>query len=273
MEKIFPPPPTSTCSKLIKNRQDRKHLDTLNAFIGELSRRRNEGIPYSLEELARKHGIGPDTARQAEKIFEQAGSKLDLDIAGGLEGYRPPPPVVRQKFRRSPWDNGVFVFLDSPRVGAAFASLQPEFEKRFSKQKTGSFDGAPESLEEFPQWLEDLYSKTQGEEDFTLLNIALHLLCSRGEAMEAVRDYTVEVLRLFWQVFLPAKEPEYIEGFVGRFALFCYEILYRGGRPDIDPLVSKRTAKTAELRLRLSAFFRAWASLTRDNQASLQQPS
>ena len=253
--------------------EDRKHLDTLNAFIGELSRRCNEGIPYSLEELARKHGIGPDTARQAEKIFEQASSKLDLDIAGGLEGYRPPPPVVRQKFRRSPWDNGVFVFLDSPKVRAAFASLQPELEKRFSKQKTGSFDGPPDSLEEFPRGLEDLYSKTQGEEDFTLLNIALHLLCSRGVAMEAVRDYAVEVLRLFWQVFLPAKEPEHLEGFVGRFALFCYEILYRGGLVDIDPVVSKRTAKTAEFRLRPSAFFRAWASLTRDNRASLQQPS
>jgi len=247
--------------------EDRKHLDTLNAFISELNRQRNEGIPYSLEELGREHGIDLDTARQAEKILEQASSKLDLDIAGGLEGYRPPPPVVRQKFRRSPWDNGVFVFLDSPRVRAAFASLQPELEKRFSKQKTGSFDGPPDSLEKFPQWVEDLYSKTQGEEDFTLLNIALHLLCSRGEAMEAVRDYAVEVLRLFWQVFLPAKEPEHIEGFVGRFALFCYEILYRGGLADIEPVVSIRTAKTAEFRLRPSAFSRAWASLTRDNQA------
>ena len=74
-------------------------------------------------------------------------------------------------------------------------------------------------------------------------------------------------------MFLPAKEPEHIEGFVGKFALFCYEILYNGGLADIDPVVSKRTAKTAEFRLRPSAFFRAWASLTRDNQASLQQPS
>jgi hypothetical protein len=247
--------------------EDRKYLDTVNAFIRELSRRRNEGIPYSLEELSREHEIDLDTARQAEKIYEQAGSRLDLDIDGGLEGYRPPPPIVRQKFRRSPWDNGVFVFLDSPRVRAAFASIQPEHEKHFSKQKAGSFDGPPDSLEEFPQWLEDLYSKTQGEEDFTLLNIALHLLCSRGEAMEAVRDYAVEVLRLFWQVFLPAKEPEHIEGFIERFALFCHEILYRGGLADINPVVSKRTAKTAEFRLRPSEFFRAWASLTRDNQA------
>ena len=247
--------------------EDRKYLDTLNAFISELSRRRNEGIPYSLEDLGREHGIDLDTARQAEKIYERAGSRLDLDIDGGLEGYRPPPPVVRQKFRRPPWDNGVFVFLDSPRVRAAFASLQPELEKRFSKQKAGSFNGPPDSLEEFPKWLEDLYSKTQGEADFMLLNIALHLLCSRGEAMEAVQDYAVEVLRLFWQVFLPSKEPEHIEGFVGKFALFCYEILYRGGLADIDPVVLKRTAKTAEFRLRPSAFFRAWASLTRDNQA------
>jgi len=246
--------------------EDRKHLDTLNAVMREMTRRHNEGIPYSLEELAREHGVDLDTVRQVEKIFEQASSGLDLEIAGGLEGYRPPPPVVRQKFRRSPWDNGVFVFLDSPRVRAAFTALQPELEKRSSKQKAGSFDGPPDSLEEFPKWIEDLYSKTERENDFTLLNIALHLLCSRGEAMEAVRDYAVEVLRLYWQVFLPSKEPEHSEGFSGRFALFCYEILYRGGLAEIDPVVSRRTAERAEFRLRPSAFFRAWASLTRDER-------
>ena len=82
--------------------EEQKHLDTLNAFIKELSRRRNEGIPCSLEELARKHGVDLEIARQAQEIYEKVTSKFDLDIDGGLEGYLPPPPIVREKFRLRP---------------------------------------------------------------------------------------------------------------------------------------------------------------------------
>ena len=239
--------------------EEKEQLDTLNAFIMELNQRHNEGLPVSLDELARKHGISTDVARQAAEILHKAVSKFELDIAGGLEGYRPPPPVDRQKFRASPWENGVFVFLESPRV-------RKLFRESFSQRDTGATGGPPDSLEAFPRWLEELYFDDQAREDFTLLNISLHLLCSRGEETEAVRDYAVEVLRLFWQVFVPAKEPQHMEAFVEKFALFCYQVLYLGGLADIDPVVTNRNAQKAEYGLRPSAFFRAWASLARDTQ-------
>ena len=103
------------------------------------------------------------------------------------------------------------------------------------------------------------------QHDFTFLNVTLHLLCSRREVMESVRDYAVEVLRLYWQVFLSAKEPEQFEGFIRKFARFCYKFLYRSGLADIDPVVTKQTATKGMFRLCPSAFFRAWASLTRDS--------
>lgn len=243
---------------------EQEHLDRLNSLLAELSRLRGEGLGYSLEELAHKHGIELDTARQAEEFFSKIGSELNLEIEGGLEGYRPPPPVARGNFRLSPWANGIFVFLDSPRVKALFSSLQPQLKERFSIRETESFGGPPDSLEALPKWLEDLYFATQAQHDFTLLNTALHLLCSRGAVMEPVRDYAVEVLRLFWQVFLRSKDPQELESFIGTFARFCYEVLYRGGLAEIDLAVTKRTARKAQFRMRPSTFFRAWVNLTKE---------
>lgn len=247
--------------------EEKRQLDTFNALLQDLSLRRNEGVHYRLEDLAEKHGVDLETARQAEEIYDQASSKLDIDIDGGLEGYQPPPPGVRQEFRRPPWNNRAFVFMDSPRVRGLFSSLQSEIKNRVSKHKPGSAEGPPDSLDAFPNWLEELYFETQAQRDYTLLNVTLHLLCSRGEEMEAVRDYAVEVLRLYWQIFVASKEPEQIENFIGEFARFCFEVLYCGGLADIDPVVTKRTAGKAEFRLRPSAFLRAWASLTRNNPA------
>jgi hypothetical protein len=157
----------------------------------------------------------------------------------------------------------VFVFLDSPRVRELFASLQRHIEKRFPQREPGAFSGPPISLEALPEWIENLYFDSQSRNDFTFLNVALHMLCSRGAEMEPVRDYAAEVLRLFWQVFLPSKEPRKLERFIGTFGRFCYAVLYRGGLADIDPVVTEAMAKRAEFRMRPSAFIRAWANLTR----------
>jgi hypothetical protein len=235
----------------------KEQLDTLNAFIKELNRRRNEGTPVTLDELAREYGVSADVARQAEEILRNATSRFELDIPGGLEGYRPPPPVDRQKFRAAPWENGVFVFLDSPRV-------EQLFRETVSRRDTGTGSEPPDSLEDVPRWLEELTFADKSQEDFTLLNISLHLLCNRGQVMEPVRDYAVEVLRLFWQVFVPDKEPASIEAFIGGFALFCYQVLFRGGLADIEPIVSQGAAKKAGFSLGPSAFFRAWAFPARD---------
>jgi hypothetical protein len=243
--------------------EEQRQLDTFNAVISDVSRHRNEGIPYKVEELARRHNVEIDLVLQAEDIFDRSASKLDLQIEGGVEGYAAPPPIVRQEFRRAPWDNGVFVFLDSPRVRELFTRLQDGLQQRSSTRKSGPFTAPPDSLDAYPRWLEELYFFTHFERDFTLLNITLHILCSVGDGMREVRDYAVEVLRLYWQVFVRTKEQEALELFIQRFALFCFEVLHLGGLVDIDPKITKKDAKQAEFRIEPSAFFRAWASLTR----------
>jgi len=244
--------------------EKQEHFDRLNAVLAEISRCRNQGIPYSPEQLAHKFGTDLDIVKQAESIVERTESKFDLEIEGGLENYQPPSPVVRYRFKSSPWENGVFVFLESPRVRQLYQSLRRYLTERFSTQTSGISEGTPSSLDDYPRWLENLYFAARKQTDYGLLNICLHLLCSRQDVMEPVRGYAAEVLRLFWQVFVRSKDPDALEAFVEDFAVFCYQILYRGGLIDIDPVVTNRNAKKAEFGMKPSSFFRSWVSLSRD---------
>jgi len=117
---------------------------------------------------------------------------------------------------------------------------------------------APVYLGHLGTWLEDLHDETQQQENFTLLNTAFDLLCHRRERSEPVRDYAVEVLRLFWQVLLPGREEVHFRRFHGRFARFAYDVLYTGGLVEIDSPVNRLEARQGAYSIRPSAFFHAW---------------
>jgi hypothetical protein len=174
--------------------------EELNAFMAELSDHRNHGRSYALEELAARHGILLQTARQIEEqSFLQQERLAQLPIEGGLAGYVPPSPAARRFFHQSPWDSGLFVFLDSPRVRQLYAVLQKELSRRAEELNAAGQDAEtpPASPAELGDWVEDLYAERAEQQDFALLNISLHLLCSRGEDFEPARDYAVEALLLF----------------------------------------------------------------------------
>jgi hypothetical protein len=241
--------------------EESARLDKLNAFIRDLTDHFNTGREYSLEALAGKHGLEVEAARQVEQSFRKSDAANELQIEGGLREYNPPPPSVRREFKVSPWQNSVFLFLDSPRVRELYASIQPSLCVPFAeRQAVGApVEPPPPSLDELPGWLEDLYSNNTQEQDFTLLNSVLHLLLCRGEVFEPVRDYAVEVLRQFWRLFAPDKEPQQIERFSRRFGRFCYEVIHLSGLADIEPAISAAQAHKANFRP--SAFLRAWAKL------------
>jgi transcriptional regulator with XRE-family HTH domain len=241
---------------------EKEQLERLNAFMAELSDHRNHGRGYTLEELAARHGISPQTARQIEEqSFLRHERLAQLAIDGGLAGYVPPSPAMRQFFDQSPWDSGLFVFLESPRVRQLYADLQEELSRRAEELNAAGqeVDAPPASPTELGDWVEDLYSERAEQQDFTLLNSSLHLLCSRGEDFEPVRDYAVEALRLFWQVWVPGGEPETCERFIRRYGGFCRKILVAGGLAEIERGVPLARLRAADFGIRPTAFLRAWA--------------
>jgi hypothetical protein len=241
----------------------REELEKLNALGKELSDCYNSGRPYSLEALAARHGVQIEAARRLEQGFHGPEAASQIHVAGGLPGYRPPPPVLRQQFRLSPWRGRVFMFLDSPRVRELYTSIQPSLTFPFAEWRAAGRDVElpPPSLEQLPEWLEELYFDTMQDRDFTLLNATLHMLCTRGEVFEGVRDYAAQLLRLFWQVFTPEQQPLQLERFLRRYSRFCYEVLHLGGLAEIDPQVSPVQARKAVFGMRPSAFLRAWIRL------------
>ncbi len=242
--------------------EEKEQLERLNAFMAELGDHRNHGRSYALEELAARHGISLQTARQIEEQSFLHNERLaPLSIEEGLAGYVPPSPVVRRSFHQSPWDSGLFVFLDSPRVRQLYAGLQEELSRRAEELNAAGQDAEapPASPTELGDWVEDLYSERAEQQDFTLLNISLHMLCSRGEDFEPVRDYAVEALRLFWQVWVPGGEPEACERFIRRYGGFCRKVLIAGGLAEIEPGTSLARLRAAGFSMRPTAFLRAWA--------------
>jgi hypothetical protein len=245
--------------------EEQAQLGRLSALMADLSDHCNHGREYSLEELAARHEVALDTARQVEETFLQQERALELRIEGGLPGYVPPPPSVRRGFHESPWDNGVFVFLDSPRVRQLYDELQVELSRRAEELEAAGqeAEAPPLGPAELPIWMETLYAELADQRDFTLLNISLHLLCSRGESFEPARDYAVEVLRLFWQVLVPGGEPARVERFMRRYGGFCRQVLLAGGFAEIEPGVSLARLRAADFGVRPTAFLRVWASLAR----------
>ncbi len=244
--------------------EQKEHLERLNDFMAELSDHRNHGRSYALKELAARHGISLQTARQIEEqSFLQQERLAQLPIEGGLAAYVPPSPAVRRFFHQSPWDNGQFVFLDSPRVRNLYATLQDKLSRQAEELNAAGQDvqAPPASPAELGDWVEDLYAERAEHHDFTLLNISLDLLCSRGQDFEPVRDYAVEALRLFWQVWVPGGEQEACERFIRRYGGFCRKILAAGGLAEIEPGVSLARLRAADFGLRPTAFLRSWARL------------
>jgi hypothetical protein len=243
---------------------EEQNLQKLNAFMAELSDHHNHGRGYALEELAARHDISMETARQIEEqFFLRPELHNQLSIDGGLSGFTPPSPAARRNFLQSPWDNGLFEFSDNSKVRQLYAALHQELSRQAAELKAAGLEAQapPEALPELGDWVEDLYAEQAQQQDFTLLNISLYLLCNRGEAFEPVRDYAVESLRLFWQVWVPSAEPEDCERFIRRYGAFCRKILAAGGLAEIEPGLPLARLRRAEFGVRPTDFLRAWARL------------
>lgn len=83
--------------------------------------------------------------------------------------------------------------------------------------------------------------------------------------MRPARDYAVEVLRLFWQVFVPGGEPERSARFIRRYGGFCHKILVAGGLAEIEPGVLLARLRAAWFGMRPTAFLRAYAALAQQH--------
>lgn len=236
-----------------------EELVRLNALTGEITDRRNRGISYKVEEMAEKYDFPVETVRQVERIFEKLEKKYEIDIEGGFESFRPPPPEERMKMKGSFKENEFFKFNHSKKARAYFKrQVLPEIMDIPEALEYLDEENSAFSLSDLPYLIEDLYFPQMEASDFTILLYTMYLLWRKGDGYLKVRDYSVEVLRTFWQVILPSKGKRHIERFIKRYGSFCYAVLYRLGMVEIDQDPGAQDAKNAEYRIKASSFFREW---------------
>ena len=229
-------------------------LEPLNALTAELVRCRNFGEEYSLVELASRFGVTMETARQVEASVEAIGERYQLDLEGGIAGFHPPPPARRKELQTLPSQSTIFVLEYGPEAQQAYAERRESVRELVAEQRAAGADvsaafardGDELSLARLPRLLEDLFFANWRERDPFVLSYTLYLLCQAGDTPQRVRDYAVEVLRMFHQALLPSAAPAQLEGFIDKYGLFCWEILEPLGLVEIEGAVDRYRAADAD---------------------------
>ena len=232
-------------------------LEPINALVAELVRCRNFGEEYSLVELSSRFGVTMETARQVEESVEAIDERYKLDLEGGIAGHHPPPPARRKGLQALPSQSGIFVMEYGPEAQQAYAERREWVQKMVAEQRAAGADvsaafegdGDELALARLPRLLEDLFFANWREPEPVVLSYTLYLLCQAGDTPQRVRDYAVEVLRLFHQVLLPAAAPAQLEGFIDKYGLFCWEILEPLGLVEIEGAVDRYRAADADYRM------------------------
>ena len=232
-------------------------LEPINALTAEMVRCRNFGEEYSLVELASRFGVTLETARQVEASVEAIGERYQLDLEGGIAGYHPPPPARRKELQALPSQSTIFVLEYGPEAQQAYAERRESVRELVAEQRAAGADvsaafegdGDEPSLARLPRLLEDLFFANWRERDPFVLSYTLYLLCQAGDTPQRVRDYAVEVLRMFHQVLLPSTAPAQLEGFIDKYGLFCWEILEPLGLVEIEGAVDRYRAADADYRM------------------------
>ncbi|MCY4484425.1 MAG: hypothetical protein OXC12_16265 [Spirochaetaceae bacterium] len=247
-------------------------LKPVNAFIKELVRCRNVGEEYSLDELATRFGMTMETAREVEASVTRLGERDRIDIEGGIAGYRPPPPARRGQLQALPSRSEVFVLQYGPRAHQAYAERRERIRSLVAEQRaagaevSAAFDGDGDDppLTRLPRLLEDLFFASWRAHDPTVLTYTLYLLCQAGDTARPVRDYASELLRTFHQVLLPNSEPAHLQGFIDKYALFCWEILEPLGLVEIEHAVDRGRAAEATYRMSAGPLLNEFVHLSPD---------
>ena len=235
---------------------DQKELDKINALMQEINNRHNMGIDAPIEELAGMYDVPLETALQMQKMLKQlTEDRFQIDLEGGFEDFTPPPPDIRQKLQRPLHKSELFTLEYSEKSEAYFTDILPELMKLQEEPHLPT-------LSEFPQLIEDLYYQTWDIDHPTVLTYTTYMLLKIGNEFRDVRDYAVEILRLFWQVIISDKYKKFRDLFIERYAMYCHGCLLPLGLIELDREFDPPQAVDGEYRIKATDFFREWIRLS-----------
>ena len=226
-------------------------LDKMNALLGEFAHAHNYGSSYDIEELSTKLGIPLDIAKEMENSYQQKRNGLIFPAKGGIENYKPPPPVVRMKMKGRFPKNELFDLVVEESTRRLFMSYKSRLGIIFDKNRM-------HSLKELPELLEFAYADVMDTEDQLELLYTLYMLRERGDEFQSVRAYAAELLRTFGQVLLEDDSDESVAEYTDFYGAFCARILYPFGLVDVDGQIRDKDLRHPNFCIKASDFFHGW---------------
>ncbi len=254
--------------------QQKGERDKINALIRELNDARDQGLAVSVDEAAARRGIPPETAQEVKRLFERVDRQYGIELEGGLAGIPRLPSAQVQGMKRKLAAMDMFRFS----AGGEAVRLFPEVSRRVEALRgTARVPRAakPLSLQTLPDVLEEIADREWRDPNNFVLKYTLYLLCLKGGELESTWDYAAEVLRLLWQAVLQSRERMHVRRFTRQYSVWCREFLVRSGLTEEESAggaeagaAAPHGAGTSEpvslggpLRMRASAFLKAWLSL------------
>lgn len=231
--------------------EEQEELDRMNGVLREFSDAHNYGRPYDIEELSTKHGIPLGVAKEMEHSYQHKWKNDVFQVKGGIEEYKPPPPVVRRKMQGRLSKNELFDLVVEESTRRLFRSYKPRYGFLFKKDRELS-------LEELPGVMEHMYEDMWETEDQLEILYTLYILREKGAEFHSVRDYAAEVLRTFGQVILEDDDDKTVSEYIDFYGVYCFHILFSFGLVDIDRDIQKKDLSHPQFGIKATDFFRSW---------------
>jgi len=235
-------------------KKETKNLELVNRALRAISVRHNRGEPIKAESFAREFDIPVDLANQMIGILGNMDADMSISLEYRIEGYVPPPPVIRYSMKGSFEHNVLFDLdfdLESTRL---YDAKRPGRAGLLSENDLSPI--VP--LTVFPSQVDDIFEKYWERDDRTLLLYTMYLLRKNGDAYHEAREYASEVLRIFHQAVLPDKDRQSIDFFIRKYSRFIHQVLCPLGLAETGPIKDFKDIRAGTYRLRSTEFFRTW---------------
>jgi hypothetical protein len=232
--------------------KDSPLMASLNTLISEVMVANNSDtevdIPKRCEELGLDLSTAESILEQLEGMTKKMMPDLELtddDRAWEIPNLTVPPPSIRREFSKPLYDSTLFRTTETPHCYELFASLAGE--KNAAKTEPGDME----------EYITSLFEDAFDRMGLTIMNSLFYMLVEQGDRWTSVRSFGIEILKLFYQVLLPALKVDR-ETFLSQFSRFVLMSLCSNGLLELSERPKGEARTRGTYRIRPSVFFRCF---------------
>ncbi|MBI9107240.1 MAG: hypothetical protein JEZ04_10905 [Spirochaetales bacterium] len=225
-------------------------LDDINDLFADAAKAYSNGEEFDFENRASQLGLSSDIALEVQQLADKFSAGNSIEIEGGFE-YPVPPPAKRLQFD-----------LEFDRQQLFLYSYGKETEELFFKSVDEQYDES--DYVELDAVIEEEFFLAFEDSGTPIMNSWFYMMCHKHDQWISVRDYAVEILKLFGHIFLPMLETDN-KGFITELSRFAAVELKALGLIDIEAAPRLSKVDDGNYKIKPSKLFRSFIHLNRGN--------